>query len=401
MQSPTSGREPSGPVLSRWRRLRAVSAVAACSVAALLVLGTSLDSWRARNAVIQSAAASVEALASVVGAHALQSFQMADAVIHRVRDLHLAFVERAGESEESFAEKIFEVVSSSLQPTALTVVNETGARRFAGADAPPPSPEALERMAFHRHRIGDAGQPIVTGPSISAETGEAVIVVSRPMQSSDGRFAGVVAVEIGVDDFRRFYGRVTPTGDHVLALGRSDGILLVRQPRPDADVPSSWPDLSALPSRGADGVGLSLDVGASDGRRSVVAWRGVGVYPLVAVAAIDREALLAPWRRDAALRALTLGGALLLLFSIGHGLFREMRLRESAEEVAAASERRFREFASMGGDFLWEQDADLRFTYVSPGSFAPLGIEPASYIGKPLDMSRTIEIEPGNRKSVV
>jgi PAS domain S-box-containing protein len=85
-----------------------------------------------------------------------------------------------------------------------------------------------------------------------------------------------------------------------------------------------------------------------------------------------------------------------MLGLIGRSLFREMERREAAEAVAEASELRFRDFASMGGNFVWEQDSEFRFTYVSPGSFAPLGFEPKSYLGKPLDLDGMIEIEPGS-----
>ncbi|MEX2641861.1 MAG: PAS domain S-box protein [Acetobacterales bacterium] len=40
--------------------------------------------------------------------------------------------------------------------------------------------------------------------------------------------------------------------------------------------------------------------------------------------------------------------------------------RKRAELAYARSEKRFRDFAELGSDWLWELDADLRYTYVSP-----------------------------------
>ena len=396
MPSPPPDHGLKVPASSRWRRLRAVSVAVACFAALLVALGTGVDLGSSRHADLRSASASVEALASVVGGHALQTVQVADSVIHRVRDLYLARLERPGESDAVLAERIHEIVASSPQLTALTVLNEAGVRRFEPASAASPAPDSLERYAFRHHRDGEAAQPIVTGPALSAETGEAAIVVSRAMHAADGRFAGVIAVEIGVDEFRRFYGRVSPSADHVLALMRGDGVVMVQQPRSGVAPQGAWPDLLALATRGLDSAGLIEDVRSPDGRRLVVAWRGIGVYPMVGIAAIDRAAVLADWRRDAWMRAIALGAVLVMLGLIGRSLFREMERREAAEAVAAASELRFRDFASMGGDFVWEQDSEFRFTYVSPGSFAPLGFDPKSYIGKPLDIGGMIEIEPGS-----
>ncbi|MFP6747399.1 MAG: PAS-domain containing protein [Alphaproteobacteria bacterium] len=59
--------------------------------------------------------------------------------------------------------------------------------------------------------------------------------------------------------------------------------------------------------------------------------------------------------------------------------------RQRTEELQRATERRFRNFAEIGSDWLWEMDADLRFSWVSDKIQAITGRPPAFYIGKNRD----------------
>lgn len=52
------------------------------------------------------------------------------------------------------------------------------------------------------------------------------------------------------------------------------------------------------------------------------------------------------------------------------------------ENLLAASETRFRDVAESASDWIWEMDADLRFTYVSPRFYEIFQVSPDSVIGK-------------------
>jgi PAS domain S-box-containing protein len=51
-------------------------------------------------------------------------------------------------------------------------------------------------------------------------------------------------------------------------------------------------------------------------------------------------------------------------------------------EVLATSEQRFRNFAEVGSDWLWELDADLRFSWMADKIEATTGLPPEHYIGR-------------------
>ncbi len=59
----------------------------------------------------------------------------------------------------------------------------------------------------------------------------------------------------------------------------------------------------------------------------------------------------------------------------------ESRVRERTEALQL-SQSRLASLVSLSSDWIWEQDADLRFTYLSEGLKHATGVEPASLIGK-------------------
>lgn len=59
----------------------------------------------------------------------------------------------------------------------------------------------------------------------------------------------------------------------------------------------------------------------------------------------------------------------------------ESRVRERTEELRL-SESRLSSLLSLSTDWIWEQDADLKFTYVSDGIHASTGMRPSQFLGR-------------------
>ena len=64
------------------------------------------------------------------------------------------------------------------------------------------------------------------------------------------------------------------------------------------------------------------------------------------------------------------------------GIGTDITERKRTEEALRGSQNRFRDFAEASADWLWEMDADLRFTYVSPNVERLLGLPPEWHYGK-------------------
>ena len=69
------------------------------------------------------------------------------------------------------------------------------------------------------------------------------------------------------------------------------------------------------------------------------------------------------------------------------GIFRDVSVRRQAEEAVRKSEEKYRNLVESATDFVWEIDADNRYTYYSPSARQYLGYDPAELIGKtPFDL---------------
>jgi PAS domain S-box-containing protein len=76
----------------------------------------------------------------------------------------------------------------------------------------------------------------------------------------------------------------------------------------------------------------------------------------------------------------------LMLGSVGFYIsllhFRQLAERETAQALVQRSEERFRDFAETASDWFWEQDAQLRFTYLSNAVNTKAGLTVEAHLGK-------------------
>jgi diguanylate cyclase (GGDEF)-like protein/PAS domain S-box-containing protein len=64
------------------------------------------------------------------------------------------------------------------------------------------------------------------------------------------------------------------------------------------------------------------------------------------------------------------------------GLFRDVTERREAEEAVRRSEERYRNLVESTTDYIWEINAQNRYTYYSPAAIARLGYEEREFLGK-------------------
>jgi PAS domain S-box-containing protein len=68
--------------------------------------------------------------------------------------------------------------------------------------------------------------------------------------------------------------------------------------------------------------------------------------------------------------------------------------RRTVESALVASEQRFREFAEIASDWLWEMDSDLRFTYISPRAAEISGVPAEQSLGRTREEVADTSVDP-------
>ncbi|CAB5721497.1 Bacteriophytochrome cph2 [Delftia tsuruhatensis] len=214
----------------------------------------------------------------------------------------------------------------------LLIVDAQGRWLMSSRGAFPEGSDSADRDYFTHHR-DDASSGIFIGPPIrSRPSGKWVITISRRYNDGQGRFAGVVVVALGIENFLRLFGKIDIGERGAIALSTPGGRLLVRHPFREQDL--GW-DFSQSPNflrhyAGAMSGTASFRSGL-DGTERIYAFLRSERYPLMTTVALGRDEALATWRRQALLTLAVVLGLFLAIALIGWRLAAAMRLRSRAE----------------------------------------------------------------------
>ncbi|MFJ2366482.1 diguanylate cyclase [Pseudomonas sp. NPDC087697] len=199
-----------------------------------------------------------------------------------------------------------------------------------------------DRDYFIYHRDHTDSSPYL-GPSIrSRTTNEWIMTISRRVNHPDGSFAGVTIATIYLDYFLSLYDDVDMGTNGIINLVTSSGNILVRKPFHDSDIGINI-------SSGEVFALLKPDVNSGtatirsfiDGVERVIGFRRVDGYPLIVIAAFDRNELLADWRSES-LASLIISSILLIILSfIGYRLIKLMSQQIQAQRELQASQKNY------------------------------------------------------------
>jgi signal transduction histidine kinase/PAS domain-containing protein/ActR/RegA family two-component response regulator len=184
----------------------------------------------------------------------------------------------------------------------------------------------------------------IANPVRSRTTGAWLISATRPLRDAQGRFFGIVVAAVEPPYLDRLWRRVDLGQDGAISLFRRDGTLMMRSPFDDRVLGQPTPDLRLFsPPYDAQLEGEFEKASAFDGRSRLYAFRQLSVQPdLVVVVGQATTAVLAPWRRLAAVALLlwALGSA--VLAGLTWRLARALHTHLGDEAALRANEQRLR-----------------------------------------------------------
>ena len=208
-----------------------------------------------------------------------------------------------------------------------------------------PGPPPLQQDApyFTVHRDGDHGL-FVSGLMRNPVTGRWDFVLSRRLSDGEGRFVGVIAAVMDLDQFQRVFDRLEVGREGLLNLRHTNGDLIVRIPAvPEAigrKIPSTYQALEDIRLKGeAKGEMVST----IDGVRRIYTARLLPGVPLLLFVSLSRGDALAPWTWTAIAYGLLALALVLAIVWLTRQAMREVKRRNALLASLARSEMLLRE----------------------------------------------------------
>lgn len=204
-----------------------------------------------------------------------------------------------------------------------------------------------EYFRYHREFPEDHGAH-VGRPIRSRTTGDWIIPLSRRLEDAQGEFAGVVLATISIDYLQQFYATFDVREQGNIGLVLNDGTIMLRMPFDErhigTNIKGSQVFSRLLPQSPAGSARLPSQL---DGIERQFSYRQIQGYPLVVIAALAVDDILAGWRADSARQLLVLILLVTLLAVLGHYLTRqidkgqrtEVELRATRDALRAFNER--------------------------------------------------------------
>ncbi|ARJ64724.1 hypothetical protein WV31_03075 [Magnetospirillum sp. ME-1] len=219
---------------------------------------------------------------------------------------------------------------------ALLVIGPDGISRVATNLPDPYKPVNLSDRPYFRHHLDGTASPLFISSVIQSRNDDRwIMVLSRRIETPDGRFAGVVAATINLEHLSTVIKVAARTSTDTALLVMPDGTILARTPDHNRFVGQSlgssldFEQIRNKPSGSGDAVS------PLDGRNRLYAFHAATNHPVIAIASHDRGAVLKEWRRHGmliALAALSIAGVIAALALL---LIRQLRrMDDTLDELA-------------------------------------------------------------------
>ncbi|MET4391246.1 diguanylate cyclase (GGDEF)-like protein/PAS domain S-box-containing protein [Bradyrhizobium sp. F1.4.3] len=336
--------------------------------------------WAARDAVLKGAETEMANVARSLTQHAEDSLDLLDSGVVGV----VSRLEMDGTDPATITKlrSLLEARRKAIERVhSLAIIDDQG----NWLTSPGTIASTLSDDAFFRyHQLSPKREAFIGHPVKSLLDGEWVVTLSRRFNKQDGSFGGVVLAAISSRYLSHFYEQFEIGRNSSVALMYGDGMIIARNPSNEKFVGRNVGDTPLFRD-----AGLQRPSGAYhfksplDGAERVSFFKRSSRYPLVLLATVDKEELLAPWRAAAISRMLYVLALVMLIAVIGAVLVRQLQRGQRMAAALVEKEAHFRLLAEGSSDMVTRIGLDERLRYVSPSSNRVVGWRANQLIGTP------------------
>ncbi|MCC7045629.1 MAG: PAS domain-containing protein [Alphaproteobacteria bacterium] len=377
-----------------WR-VRAALVSIAVIAGALAVGALGAVAWDARRSDLAEAVIGADNLAIALDQHATQNFQTLDLALRLVESDYEDRLRLGAPDLPSLHRSLRELIEIAPQISAIIILDANGLPIADSAAVAPRPYSAADRDYFRVHRDRTVTGTFIDRPVRGRLAPDWRIAVSRRLHGPDAAFAGVVFATLSTREIAAFWAELDKGRGYRITMYNNSGVKLVNYPFDVDDIGTTEAALDAMPwSAARSGEGWEETAGG----RVYTAFRALAGAPLTVVVSFDADRMLARWRQS--LLGYVAAGVIVILIvaALTAAALSQLRRREATANALAASEERLGDLVQSLSDWVWEQDADLRFTYFTPGRLEQFGLDPRAILGKRREECG-LEIDPATLRA--
>lgn len=223
------------------------------------------------------------------------------------------------------------------QLDGLAILDARGDWTMYSKGSVPAGTNSANRTYFVHHRGNPSHDIFIGSPLRNPFTDEWGITVSRRLDDAEGRFAGVVVIGLGLENFLRAFGTIDLGKSGTISLTTHGGQMLVRYPYREQDVGHDLSGSANFQRHLADASGIASFRSSLDGTQRLYAFRKSDRYPVRTTVTLGRNAALQAWRHQALLTIGVVGALLAAVAAVGWRLIINIGRRISAEASLMAA----------------------------------------------------------------
>lgn len=363
-----------------WSRLP-LRAAAFVVLTCATILGVSgWREWAARDAMLKGAETEMANVARSLTQHAEDSLDLLDSGVVGV----VSRLEMDGTGPATIAKlrNLLEARKKAMERVhSLAIIDDQG----NWLTSPGTIASTLSDDAFFRHhQLSPKREPYVGRPVKSLLDGEWVVTLSRRFNKPDGSFGGVVLATISSGYLSHFYEQFEIGRNSSVSLTHGDGMIIARNPSNEAFVGRNVADKPLFRDASLQRPGGAYHFRSPlDGAERVSFFKRSSRYPLLLLATVDKDEVLAPWRTAAISRMLYVLALVMLIAVIGAVLVRQLQRGQNMAAALVEKEAHFRLLAEGSSDMVTRIGLDERLRYISPSAVRVVGWRPHQLIGTP------------------
>ncbi|HWF96328.1 MAG TPA: PAS-domain containing protein [Xanthobacteraceae bacterium] len=282
---------------------------------AVIAFGTAILVSNLRDRALADAKRLLDTTAYIIAEHLEGTFQSVElvqrGVIERMQSVGIA---SSGDLDRRMSgfdthSMLADMIGGTPQLDALVLIDPSG-RLVSSSRSWPMSDTREEGREYFRALASDASLNLfLSEPARSRRTGAWTAYLARRLVGPDGEYIGIIVGVMELRHFEQFFSSIAIGKDVAIALFRSDGRLLARDPHVEAAIgKSGGPDI------------LFQDTwSVADGQVQLDALQALTHYPAVVSVSTTASAALAQWLQEAkiiigavGLAALSIGAFILL-----------------------------------------------------------------------------------------